>query len=227
MFVLDIKESTNHLFEFIKGMECPHSIVGEAGDEIGALSVYLILFGSGGSFKDLFMEVTGGDGGIEALGVKVASGPFIVGGDEDSTHILVLADFPADKVKGLGGSHGVEDVMKSVIFVLFGLFNLGEEFLFVDGFDEGVQVNQDEVLVGDEFLCEFVAFGEGWEADNKFLFDFLGGVRGGFVAKESAKEGDTSCGSGSNSRWDMFTKGFPSIACTCHYSISGKIIADW
>ena len=57
------------------------------------------------------MEIARGDGNVEAMRGKVASGPFVIGCYEDGTHLGVLADFSADKVKGLGSSHRVKNVV--------------------------------------------------------------------------------------------------------------------
>ena len=177
MFMLDVKEGANHSLKFIIRVESAHGIVREMGDEISALALnnlFLILWRS---VNDAAVEVARGYGDVCAGRFKVAHGPFVIRSDKNGFHLSIFADFAANKVQGFRRGHRVKDMVESVVFRLFGGLDILKEFVFIDGFDERIKVNKNEVLVGYEFLREFGALGERWDANDVFLLR-LGGFIG-------------------------------------------------
>lgn len=105
MLVLDVEESTDHTLEFIVSVECAHGIIGEAGDELYALLFNALNIILGCGIKDLLVEIAGGECSVNAMGVKIARGPFVIRCDENSFHLGVFADLSAYEVQGLRGGH--------------------------------------------------------------------------------------------------------------------------
>lgn len=179
MFMLDVEEGADHGLKLIVGVERANGIVREVRDEICALALNEFLLFLWRRFNNAAVEVARGDGDVCAGGFEVAHGPLVIRRDKDGLHLGVLADFTADKVQGFGCGHGVKDVVECVVLRLFGGLDVFEEFFLVDGLDEGVKVNKNEIFVGYEFLCEFGAFGERRNADHILLFGLRGLIGSG------------------------------------------------
>jgi len=105
MLVLDVEEGADHTLKFIVSVERAYGIIREAGDELNALllNAFNIVLGCG--FKDLLVEIAGGEGAIKEKGIKVARRPFVIRCDEDGLHFMILAYLSAYEVQGLRGGH--------------------------------------------------------------------------------------------------------------------------
>jgi len=152
--VLDVKQAAEHILQLNERVECLGSLIWKATDELRALALHLLVLVLRCSSNDSTVELTRRDRDIEAVRGERALRPLVIRCQEDRLHLLVLGQLAAYEAKGLGGSHAVQNVGETIVLLLLGSSEAVQELLVVDVADERIQLDHNEVLVGDELLGE-------------------------------------------------------------------------